>query len=329
MHDYPITAPANGIIEELPYHFGQAVKKNDMVVTFNSMELQKQFNETLTDYLKAKDSFTVAKAKFSGTQELWNAGLLSKNNYLSEKSGLDTARVSLMQTTRKLSEMLEKVDDNKQDLSDLSIAEFEKVRQALTSKHNLIHLKAPCNGILLHPPKTTDDKTGRITVGASVKAGQIITLIGDMSGLSVEIDVPEVDILKIHPGMKANITGVALGKQVLHGQLTAVNAQANSANGSSLPIFSALVEVKNIPQSVRPLVRVGMSAAIEIKVEVSKQLLVPIAAVKQEKNNTVVMVREKNNVLTKRQVVTDAAEADKVAIVSGLKAGDVVVYGGQ
>jgi len=310
----------------MEYHYGQMVKNNDVVVTLNSSDLQKQFNDTLTDYLKAKDSFGVAKAKFTGTQELWDAGLISKNNYLSEKSSLATSRVSLMQSARKLTEMLEKMDDDNQELSALSIAEFEKVRQALTGNHNLIHLRAPAEGILLYPPKSTDDNASHLSVGSAVKAGQVIGLIGDLSGVSVEIDVPEIDIDKIHPGMKATITGVALGKQVLQGEVVSVNAQAIASSGSSLPSFTAMVEVKKLTDSQKPWIKVGMSAAIELEVESESQLLVPIAAVSRDKGASVVTVRQSDGKVVTRQVATGGAQADKVIIESGLRSGDVVVY---
>ena len=121
-----LTAPMDAVIETMPHPYGQMVTKGDVVLTLNSTELQKQYNDILTDYLKAKDSFTVTQAKFIGTQNLWDNGLLAKNNYLSEKSSLDTARITLMQATRKLSDMLEKMDEHdNMALSSLSIAEFE------------------------------------------------------------------------------------------------------------------------------------------------------------------------------------------------------------
>ncbi len=65
-----------------------------------------------------------------------------------------------MQATRKLSEMLEKMDDkNTQNISNLSLADFDKVRKILTSNHNLIHLKAPSDGIMLYPPNQERIKT--------------------------------------------------------------------------------------------------------------------------------------------------------------------------
>src|ERR1700733_4236782 len=86
LYESTITSPMDAVVETLHYRYGQLVKKGDLVITLNSSELQKQYNSTLTDYLKAKDNFAIAEAKFNGTKDLWDAGLLSKNNYLSEKS---------------------------------------------------------------------------------------------------------------------------------------------------------------------------------------------------------------------------------------------------
>ncbi|CDZ76108.1 Cation efflux system protein CzcB [Legionella massiliensis] len=327
LHESTLTSPMDAIVETMHYHYGQQVKKGEVVFTLNSSELQKQYNDILTEYLKAKDSYTIAQAKFTGTQDLWNAGLLSKNNFLSEKSSLATARVSLMQAAGRLTAMLEKMDDKgAQNLSKLSIAEFDKVRQALTGNHNLIKLKAPGDGVILYPPKSGEDKPGKLSVGSALKSGQIVALVGDLSGVSVEIDIPEIDIDKIHTGMRAKVTGIALGKHVLEGELVAVNAQASSHSGSNLPSFSAVVEVKHLNELQRPWVKVGMSASIEIEIDSDKQLLVPIAALKQEKGRSIVKLQTKDGSTDTRIVSTGAALADKVVIAAGLRAGDVVVY---
>ena len=327
IQENPLTSPMEAVVEAMPYHYGQSVKGGEGVFTLTSAELQKQYNDTLTEYLKAKDSYTVGRAKFTGTEDLWQAGLLSKNNYLSEKSSLTTARITLMQAKRKLTEMLEKMGDGTyQDLSNLSFAEFDKVRQALSGKHDLIYLKSPSNGVLLYPPKANDDKTGRITVGTPIKAGQVLALIGDLSGIRVEIDVPEIDIDKIKPGMPAIVRGVAFAKQELKGKLVAVNAQASTANGGSLPSFTAIVEVNGLDAKQQSWIKVGMSASIELAVDSLDKLLVPIAAVSQKNGSSVVHLRAENGVISLRPVVTGAAHADSVVIDSGLKAGDVITY---
>ena len=328
LRESPIISSMDAVVETLHYHYGQMVKEGNLVVTLNSVELQRQYNDILTEYLKAKDNFSVARAKFTGTKDLWDAGLLSKNNFISEKSSLDMARVTLMQATRKLTGMLEKVDDTKNTLalSELTISEFDKIRQVLASHHNLIRVKAPGSGVLLYPPKAGDDKGGHLMAGSSVKAGQVLALIGDLSGIGVEIDVPEIDILKIRPGMRARITGVALGKQSLQGELVAVNAEASAVGGNALPSFKARVEVKTLTDAQRPWIRPGMSASIELLVEGEKRLWIPIAAVRQDKDRTLVRVRAPNGVIQERPVTTGEAGVDKVSIASGLQEGDVVVY---
>lgn len=323
-----LTSSMDAVVEQMNFHYGQVVKKGDVVLVLNSTDLQKQYNETLTDYLKAKDSYSIAKAKFIGTQELWDAGLLSKNNFLSEKSGIDTARVTLMQATRKLTELLEKMDDkNTQSVSTLNLGDFDKVKKILTSSHNLIQLKAPSDGVLLYPPKSGEDKTTRITVGSSIKSGQVIGLIGDLRGISIEIDVPEIDIDKIHPGMSATISGVAFGKHQLKGKLVAVNAQASNTSSGGLPSFTAVVEVNSLTAEQQPWIKVGMSAAIELNIDSNNQLIVPIAAVTREKGNSVVHVQLAKGSIEKRIITTGTAQADSVVVETGLKEGEVVVYG--
>lgn len=323
-----IVSPMEAVVETMKFHYGQRVKQGDVVLTLTSNELQKQYNETLTDYLKAKDNYSIARAKFTGTQDLWNAGLLSKNNYLSEKSGVDTARVTLMQASHKLTELLEKMDEhpNSLNLSNLSLSDFDKIKQVLTANHNLIRLKATGDGVMLYPPKSGEDKATRITVGSSVKSGQVIALIGDLQGVSVEIDVPEVDIDNIKPGMKATISGVAFGKHQLKGTLVAVNAQASNTSSGGLPSFSAVVEVTELTHEQQQWIKVGMSAAIELKVEDEKQLLIPIAAVKREQGRSVVQVKNNKGAIEKRIVTTGAAQVDAVVIETGLNEGDVIIY---
>lgn len=327
LQENTLTSPMEAVVEKMHVHYGEHVKKSQEVFTLNSTELQKQYNDTLTEYLKAKDSYSIARAKFTGTEDLWQAGLISKNNFLSEKSSLTTARISLMQATRKLSDMLEKMGDSTyQDLSQLSFAEFDKVRLALTGKHNLIHLKSPSDGVLLYPPKANEDKSNRVSIGSSTKAGQVLALVGDLRGIRVEIDVPEVDIDKIKPGMAATVRGVAFAKQSLKGKLVTVNAQASTASGGALPSFSAIVEVNGLDAKQQSWVKVGMSASIELAIDSMDKLLIPIAAISQKNGKSIVFVRDAKGSYSPRIVITGAALADKVVIDSGLKSGDVIRY---
>lgn len=327
LKETPLSSPMDAVIETMHYNYGQTVKKGDVIFTLNSAELQRQYNDTLTDYLKAKDTYTIAESKFIGTENLWAAGLISKNNYLSEKSSLNTARVTLMQDTRKVTEMLEKMDNvNKEILSNLSFAEFDKVNLALSSQHSLIYIKAPTDGVLLYAPKTSDDRSSRMTIGTSIKPGQVLALVGDLSGVSVEIDVPEINIAELKHGMHATIRGVALGKHVLEGRLVAMNAQASVTNGAAFPSFTANVEVTQLTPAQQRLIKVGMSAAVELNVDTTDKLLIPIEAIQQQNGKNIVQIRLLSGKLSVRPVITGTVNDNQVVIESGIKTGEVLVY---
>jgi multidrug efflux pump subunit AcrA (membrane-fusion protein) len=326
LHESTITSPADAVVESVGFHYGQHIKQGDIVFTLNSSALQQQYNDTLTEYLKAKDNYAISKARFTGTEDLWDSGLISKNNYLSEKSSLNTIRITLVQSTQKLTDMLDKMGDVSDDITaNLSLAEFDKVRMALTSQHNLIRLKANHHGVLLYPPKAAGDNSNKISVGSTVKSGEVLSLIGDMSGVSVEIDVPEVDIAEIKVGMPAIVRGIALGSRPLVGKVVAVNAQASTNNTGTLPSFTANVEVNHLDAMVRPLIKVGMSATVELAVDSQDKLLVPISAIRQNHGKNVVKIQTSPNKFRLQPVITGPVQEDQVIIESGLNPGDVVM----
>lgn len=270
----------------------------------------------------------MAKTKFAGTEELWKSGLLSKNNYLSEKSSLNTERVTLMQSTRKVSELLEKMGEGSNaddELAGLSFSEFDKVHLALMSKHNLVQVKSTGKGILLYPPKAENDKRTQLTVGSTVKMGQALALIGDMSGIRIDIDVPEVDMNIIQQGMPATIRGIAFGKHTFLGKLVAINAQASNKNNNMLPSFTAIVEVKHLDEIAQNIIKVGMSATIDLNIKTQDKILVPIKALTQHKGRTWVEVKN-NLTIEKRKVTTGAVEGNRVVIDEGLRVGEIIQY---
>lgn len=331
IHETLFVSPFNAVVKEMNYQYGQFVHKNDIVITLNSEDLQKQYNDLLTTYLKAKDSFLIAKAKFNGSKSLWDAGLLSKNNYMNETSSVSLAKITLMQATRNLKELLSKVESQNgsdQSIAALSIDDFAKVKKALTRKYNLIHLKAPRDGILLLPPKGAEDQVDKLGVGTALKEGQVIALLGDLSGIKIEIEVPEIDINNIYPGMLATISGLAFGKEELRGKLIAVNAQA-STNTNSLPTFKAIVAVNLLSKEQQKHIKIGMSANITLQSEQHKEIVLPMDAISQENGKAVVLLLNQDGTFKKQIVTTGIAQRETVIIASGLKEGDIVAYPGE
>lgn len=320
-----ITNPMDGVVKSFNYYYGQKVDRNNIVFSISSETLQNQFNTVLTEYLKAKDNFQNAKTKFLGTQALWKEGLVARNNYISDESSLKHLRIAFLDARHKLLKIIEKIENVKfEDIENLSFSDFEKIRLTLLSDHNLLNLKASTNGVLLYPP-LQDDKIAKVTVGSAVKAGQALALIGDMSGIKVEIDIPEVEISKVKTGQSAIVKTTAFMQDALYGRIVAINSQASNNAGSSLPTFSAIVEVDNLSDEQKQKLKVGMSAQIELIIDTQDKILIPREAISNENGQSIVKVQNKSGDLQVRVVQTHSVENNKIVISKGLNAGEQIV----
>ncbi len=327
LHATAVTSPINGLVESMQHRYGDKLNVGDPILTISSAELQKEFNNTLTDYLKAKENARLAQVKFNGTRDLWDAGILAKNVFLSEQSGLNSTRIALVQARMRLTELLEKLSEPAlSNLKKLSFDTFHQVQTALSSPHNQIKIFAPCAGVLLYPPKTERSGTEQIHPGSSVKSGQVLAMMGDLSGIRLEINVPEVDLQLLHVGLPATIHGIAFDTHGLSGTLTAINAEALNDSTGGLVSFTAMVDVTELNPDQQQWIKVGMSASIELQIDTQQSLLVPITALTQNGNQHLVYVRNPSGKIEPRSVITGAVHDDQVVIQSGLQAGDIIVY---
>lgn len=318
-----VIANTDGVISQLQFKFGEEVKAGSKLLELKSSQLQKNFDETLTAYLKAKDALAVEKAKFIGSEKLWAEGLIAKNTYDADKSTLYSSELSFVQAKNKLKILIDSKQINrKQGLLDLNLADIDKVKAALSQHTDKTIVTAPISGVVLLPPKTDSEK--QIHLGSHVKDNDVLALIGDLNGFLVHVKVPEVDVDKLTVGMNAQVTGVSFQGQTLQGEVVQVNAQALSGTASSgLPQFGATIAVKQVPEQVKRHLRIGMSADIAIPLSGKKALVVPTKALHHDALSTWVNKKNGSNCV-KQFVTTGQPSATDVTILSGLKAGDEV-----
>jgi HlyD family secretion protein len=320
-----VIAPVDSVVEEKLFNYGGQVRKEQLLVKLNSRSLQKEYDDSLTAYLKAKDALDVSKAKFSGTEQLWKEGLIPRNTYKADKSSIFNNNITFLQARHKLVELLSNLHRNDTtELLKLRLDDTDKVRLALEKHYNNIKLYAPSDGVALEPPKSGTEKTS-LEVGSQLKQGDVVTLVGDLSGLTIKIKIVEVNVDKIEPGMKALVKGVGFPGVTLDALVKSVNAQA-STSGSGLPTFSATVEVPHINDKVRKRIKVGMSATVEVELSRHKSLLIPIEALTEENDKAYVTIKRQGGTFKKVEVELGVTTEDKVNILKGLKDGDVITW---
>lgn len=172
------------------------------------------------------------------------------------------------------------------------------------------------------------DPTTATTAGAST----YMAVIYDMSRLTFDINVDELDVVKLKVGQKVRFTADALEGQSFTGLVEKVNINGTTVNGSTTYPVSVTVDGDGSTLAQTGLYP-GMNVSANIIVEEAGSVLcVPVDAV--SRNNTVLVagdgaLDEKGNIvdptkLVEREVTVGRNNSDYIEILSGLTEGETV-----
>lgn len=163
-----------------------------------------------------------------------------------------------------------------------------------------------------------------ISAGATLKTGQPIITIPDMSKLGVEVKIHESSIKKIELGQKVFITAESVPDKTLVGRIAkvAVLPDSNASRyNPSLKVYPATVEIEGTHEFLKP----GMSAKVEIIVdELEDVAYAPVQSVFVENDKHFVFVRIPGG-YERRAVEIGAHNNDFIELRKGLSAGDEVL----
>jgi len=324
---HAVTSPADGTVESINFQYGHPVVKGQVLAKISSSKLEKDYRTALTSFLKAKNAYVQAQASFVGTTQLWKSGIVDDESYNKEKSTLETSQLSYLNAKQDLEQAAENTPGVKRVAKGLSLEDIAAVKKILEKDIEHLTIKAPLSGIALFPEKTSDSTSGKqVHTGSQVKQGQILVTIGNLTGISVMINVDEVSINRIKVEQKVVVTSPALPELVLNGYVKTVAAQAKvSENGGGGVTFAVQIVVPRLTPDERKIIHVGMNAKVELQIQDRPMIYVPIKAVKEQKGQTVVTILDQDGKQKVVPVQTGRTTQTEVAIISGLKPGDKVV----
>ncbi len=331
LHTHNVTTPIAGTIAKVGFEYGQQVNLHQFLVEINSSESEKAYREALTTYLKAKDTYINSRSKLISQKQLYKDGLIARNDYQSAYSEFENNQLAYRQAIYTLKSNIAKVTPQKTEqqklyhsLTNLALGD-KKVDQALSLQLSNITLYAKNAGVALFPQKSSDDaNNNNISVGSVVKAGQVVASIGDLTGLSMAINVNEMSINKIKLGQKAIITGAAFPNLHLQGYVASIGIEAQNDNDGSLPTFPVKIIVPKLTTAMRHIIHIGMSAQVKLLLSNPKQIMVAINAVQQTNHGNYITVMRNGSKKT-IAVTTGLTTQTQVAITSGLQPGDNIV----
>lgn len=191
------------------------------------------------------------------------------------------------------------------DITESQIARIEEsgeVSKALT-------LVAPFNGIVLEK---------NVVEGQHVMSGARLYRIADLTQVWVEGDVFEQDMQFVTVGAQAHIEVAAYPGRHIMGRVSFVYPTVNERSRTN----RVRVTVPNRDLQLKP----GMFATIYFDATIGRDVIaVPMDAVIVTGQRNLVFVREDDGMLHPRQVVLGARAGDRVRVLQGLEAGDVIV----
>lgn len=325
-----VIAPIAGTISKIGFQYGQKIKSGQFLVDINSTEAQKNYREALTNYLKAKDTFLSSNTKTNSQKELFNDGLIARNDYEGSISEFENNKLSYNQAIYDLKNNIEKITSDKtqqtnlfNSLSNLHLGD-KKVDKALNFQFSDIKIFAKTSGIALLPNKAGQGENEKLSIGSSIKEGDSILSIGNLSGYSIDINVSEMNVNQIKPLQKAIVTGVAFPGINLQGYVASVGNEGKSTMGGGTPSFPVKIIIPKITDTEKKLIHIGMSAQIQLVLTNPNSIMVPLSAVEQTPNGNYVTIM-RNGSKQKVKVTTGLTTENEVAITSGLTPGDQIV----
>ena len=192
-------------------------------------------------------------------------------------------------------------------------------------------ITAPISGEVIEKNFKVGDKLDNNSLTA---AGGNLAVIYDMSSLTFEMRIAELDINKIEEGQPVSITASAVEGEVFSGYVDKVNLNGTTQSGmTNYPITVQITD----PGALKP----GMNVSADVIVDkVGQVLCVPVEAVKRGGESPYVQViapeglDENGNVkdlslIQRRDVALGSNDEQYIQITEGLSEGEIVVWENQ
>lgn len=322
-----VTNPEEGVVSKMNFKYGQEVKKDQFLLSLNSVKLEADFHEAVSNFLKAKDRYLISQSNFAGSSDLYKEKIISRQEFTNEKSQHENDELAYIDAKFKLEKILAYVPGFDKSIEKINLKDIKHIERIFATSMEDLVIKAPAAGIILFPVQVkSDEGTGELVVGSEIKKGQALVSIGDLNGITVDFQVNEADINRVKPGQTVIVSTSGAHSVTLTGQVKSIAVQAkNIRGGNETASFPATAHVEKITPEQREYIRVGMSAKVMVKIPGKTEIMIPISAINSEKGKRWVVVVDASGKRDKREVSTGHTTLTDVIITQGLKSGEKIV----
>ncbi len=171
-------------------------------------------------------------------------------------------------------------------------------------------------GLVIYEKTYGPEGEGKVSVGTTAYPGQAIISIPDLTTMTVEVGISELDIRRVAMGQKALIRVDAYPDAVYTGEITDISPLARRSGLSQMKVFDCVVTIDGTDLSLRP----GMTAQVSIITHYRPEaVVVPLDAIFRQEDRTLVFTVGNN--IEEVDVVLGPENGNYVVIEEGLAAG--------
>ena len=227
-------------------------------------------------------------------------------------------------------------ETNMQDQIDAAAIQLQNARLSLQNAKDRLEdytITSPIDGTVIEKNYKAGDNIDPSTATAT-GANAFLAVIYDMSRLTFDINVSEMDVVRVEVGQKVTFTADALDGQEFTGVVEKVNINGTTQNGNTSYPVTVVVDGSGSDLAAQGLLP-GMSVSASIIVEeIADVLAIPVDAVQRSETPYVFVAGEgamddKGNLvdftkLEQRTVELGRNSDEFIEILSGLEEGETV-----
>ncbi|MBF0424661.1 MAG: GAF domain-containing protein [Magnetococcales bacterium] len=359
-------SPMAGRIQERLFQYGQKVEQGASLIKISTAEEEGRLREAQTAFYQAQEAFNRlrdlqkspdytqavwrrnqartalerSQRQLLMTRKLFGDGIISRVEMENEEEATKQAEFNYKSSEDAVVGIQEQASTHRIAAARAQLENAERALKETQKRIDQAWVKARTSGIILKPV-TNAGGSGQgqpeVEPGAVIGEGGALFAIADVDRYALQLQVDEIDLLRLAPGQRVNVTGDAFPDFVLQGfvqriasQSTSMSAQSDGSGDVSGPAtFSVRAILADIPEEAKKFLRPGMSARAEIIIhENPTALLVPIQAVTTDlltRTTTVELYTPETKTREKRSVKVRANDGGRVEIVSGIQPTDRLV----
>jgi membrane fusion protein (multidrug efflux system) len=274
-------------------------------------------NESVT--VTSKVTEIVSQIHFTDGQRVKAGDVLAEMTSSAERAQLEEAEA----TEREAREQLERIEPLVRSGATTPATLAERRRDYETARARTQAARARLSDRVIMAP--FDGVTGlrRISVGALVEPGTVITTIEDDSVMKLDFTVPSMFMTAVRSGAPVEAMAAEMGDRIFRGTVTAIDNRIDPDTRS----ITIRAEIPN-PEG---LLTAGLLMTVEILNNERSTVVVPEQAIVARASQFFVYVVDPDQpepVAEQREVTLGARRVGEVEIVSGLSAGEAIITHG-